>query len=115
MNDGFVLASDLGSSGCKTMLIDARGNVLGTARQEYPNSYPRPGWVEQNPDDWYAAFCGTVRRLLGQLGTEAGKIAGVGIAGVTHTCVLLDGRGGTLANPDTKKLYPPRYGKRDKE
>jgi len=48
--------------------------------------------VEQDPQDWYAAFCSTVRSALKQGSVAPEQVAGVGIAGVTHNVVLLDER-----------------------
>jgi len=90
MKKTHVVASDLGSSGCKTMVMDLRGRVITAAQQEYPTYYPYPGWVEQDPQDWYAAFCFTVRSALKQAAIAPQQVAGVGIAGVTHNVVLLD-------------------------
>ena len=52
----------------------------------------RGGWVEQNPEHWYDAFCLTVQQVLRSSGTAAEQITAVGIVGVTHNCVLLDDR-----------------------
>ncbi|HEY63284.1 MAG TPA: hypothetical protein G4O02_01815 [Caldilineae bacterium] len=90
MSESFVIASDLGSSACKTIILNTRGQVVAAAQQEYPTFYPRPGWVEQNPEDWYAAFCATVRAVLQQADVSPDQIAGVGIVGVTHNVVLMD-------------------------
>ena len=92
MSAAFLLASDIGSGGCKTVILSSQGKVVGAAQQEYPTSYPQPGWVEQDPDDWYEAFCATTRAVLRETGIEPRQIAGVGIVGVTHNAVLLDGR-----------------------
>lgn len=90
MSDPVVIASDLGSGGCKTLIIDSSGHLLAVAQQEYATAYPRPGWAEQNPEDWYAAFCATVRVVLQTSGIDPGRVSGVGIVGVTHNTVLLD-------------------------
>lgn len=92
MKQDFVVASDLGSGSCKTVILDKRGKVVAAAQQEYPTSYPQPGWAEQDPDDWYRAFCQTVRAVLDQSAVPPLQIAGVGIVGVTHNTVLLDER-----------------------
>jgi xylulokinase len=84
-----VVASDIGSGGCKTIVMQTGGAVLAAAQQEYRTTYPHPGWVEQNPDDWYAAFCSTVRSALDQAGIAPSAVVGVGIGGVTHNAVLL--------------------------
>lgn len=90
MTATYVLASDIGSSGCKTVLMDLHGRVVASSRRDYPTAYPHPGWVEQAPDDWYDALCASIRAVLTQGGVDTGRIAGVGIVGVTHNTVLLD-------------------------
>ncbi len=89
MTAACVVASDIGSGGCKTIVVQTGGRVLAAAQQEYPTAYPHPGWVEQDPADWYAAFCRTVRSALAQAGVKPAQVAGVGIGGVTHNAVLL--------------------------
>ena len=86
----YVLASDLGSGSCKTIILDDRGRVMSSAGAEYPTFYPQPGWVEQNPDDWYQAFTQTTRRAMAEAGIAVDEIGMVGLVGVTHNTVLLD-------------------------
>ena len=90
MSEYYVVASDIGSGGCKTAVINVKGKVLSVAQKEYPTSYPYTGWVEQNPEDWYQAFCDTLRSVLKLSNIEPKKVLGVGIVGVTHNFVLLD-------------------------
>ena len=90
MSTAYVLASDLGSGGCKTILLDPYNGIIAEARQEYPTHYPHPGWVEQDPEDWYAAFCATTRQVLEISRISPAAIEAVGIVGVTHNTVLLD-------------------------
>jgi xylulokinase len=88
----YVLGSDLGTSGCKSIVLDADGRICGRAFREYPTSRPRPGWAEQNPDDWFDAFCVTAHKAIGQAGIHPKSIAAVSIVGITHNAVLLDER-----------------------
>lgn len=96
MSNSFVVASDLGTGGCKTVVVDARGVVVASAQSEYPTAYPRPGWCEQNPQDWLDAVCATVRAALAQADLSPSQIAAFGLVGVTHNAVLLDGQGQPL-------------------
>ena len=90
MRDNYVIASDLGSGSCKTIIMNLRGKVAASAQYEYKTYYPHPGWVEQKPEDWYTAFCSTVRAVIEQADVDADQIVGVGIVGVTHNVVLMD-------------------------
>ena len=87
----FYLGIDLGTGSVKVMLIDEKGYSLGSAASEYPTSYPKPGYVEQNPEDWYRQTCMAVQMLLEQKNIDRSKILGVGICGTAHAPVLLDG------------------------
>ena len=90
MRNAYVIASDLGSGSCKTIVVDLQGRVAAAAHHEYKTYYPHPGWVEQEPEDWYTAFCSTVRTVMEQAGVAADQVVGVGIVGVTHNVVLMD-------------------------
>ena len=47
---GVTLGIDVGTSGTKTLAIDAKGAILAGASAEYPCDYPQPGWSEQDPE-----------------------------------------------------------------
>jgi xylulokinase len=61
--DGFIIAHDFGTSGDKAVLTDLKGNVLASEYNEYPLLHPKSHWVEQNPKDWWVAFCQTTRSV----------------------------------------------------
>ncbi len=85
-----VLGSDLGTSGCKSIVLDAGGNIRGWALEDYPTSRPHPGWAEQHPDDWFKAFRNTAKQAIRQAAVKPEEIAAVCIVGITHNAVLLD-------------------------
>jgi xylulokinase len=86
----FVVASDLGSSGCKTVVVGADGHVRAAALRDYPTRHPRDGWCEQDPADWVEAVLDTAARAVGAAGIAPGEVAALGLVGVTHNAVLLD-------------------------
>jgi xylulokinase len=96
MSDSCVVASDLGTGGCKTLIVDAGGEVIASAQAEYPTAYPHPGWCEQNPEDWVDAVGKTVQATLRQADLSPPQIAAFGLVGVTHNAVLLGERGQLL-------------------
>ncbi|MEA3338311.1 MAG: FGGY family carbohydrate kinase [Chloroflexota bacterium] len=85
-----VLGSDLGTSGCKSIVLDAEGNIRGWALEDYPTLRPHPGWAEQHPGDWFSAFRNTAQQAIRQAEVEPEEIAAVCIVGITHNAVLLD-------------------------
>ncbi|SBW02245.1 Xylulose kinase [uncultured Eubacteriales bacterium] len=80
---------DLGTSACKLLLVDGQGAVLNTVSREYPLSFPKPGWSEQNPDDWWRACLAGVPQLLE--GFDAKEVRGLGVGGQMHGLVALGG------------------------
>ena len=62
--------------------------MLASAEESYPLSTPRPGWAEQDPEDWWRA----TEAVLGRLRTVAGPPAGIGLSGQMHGLVTLDER-----------------------
>jgi len=81
-----LVGLDVGTSGVKGLSIDSRGAVVARAEATYPLSTPRPGWAEQDPEDWWAA----TEAVLAALQADAGTPAGIGLSGQMHGLVALD-------------------------
>lgn len=93
---GLFLGIDVGTTGAKVLLIDARGRVVADALEEYPLQTPQPLWAEQAPAEWWRGVCGAIRRVLATPGVDARAVAAVGLTGQMHGLVLLDVRGRVL-------------------
>ena len=76
----YLLGIDIGTSGAKALMCDARGDVLATATAEYPLYSPQPQWSEQHPADWWAGAQTALRNVIAQAGIEASEIVGLGWA-----------------------------------
>ncbi len=74
------LGIDVGTSGTKTLLIDDKGKVLAEANAEYPLHQPKPGWTEQNPDDWWQATVKTVCEVLQKSGVNKDDVKAIGLS-----------------------------------
>jgi xylulokinase len=83
---GALVGIDVGTSGVKGLAIDSGGSVLASAEAGYPLSTPRPGWAEQNPEDWWRA----TESVLARLHVAVGAPAGIGLSGQMHGLVALD-------------------------
>lgn len=79
---------DLGTSSVKLLLVDGDGKIINSVTQTYKVHYPRDGWSEQNPEDWYSGVIGGIMRLL--VGQDKSAVKGVGVGGQMHGLVVLD-------------------------
>ncbi|HSV14002.1 MAG TPA: xylulokinase, partial [Tepidisphaeraceae bacterium] len=85
----YLLGIDIGTSGTKTLICDDDGKVLATAMAEHPISSPKPGWSEQDPQDWWAATIKATRAVLKKAKVKATDIGGIGLSGQMHGSVFL--------------------------
>lgn len=86
------LGIDIGTSAVKTVLVDEREAVVGEASAPVPSSEPRPGWSEQNPEDWWQATETAVAALRREAPDALRATAAIGLSGQMHGVTLLDER-----------------------
>jgi len=94
----YFLGIDIGTSGTKALLLGADGQVRGCATVAHGSLFPRPGWSEQRPGDWWKSCCAAVRQTLRRARLGAAAVAGVGLSGQMHGSVFLDASGRVLCN-----------------
>jgi glycerol kinase len=87
-----VLAVDAGTTGVRTVAIDADGARRAFAYREFPQHFPRPGWVEHDPDDIWQAVQDTLGEVVAAL--ERDTVAAIGITDQRETVVVWDRRTG---------------------
>jgi xylulokinase len=79
-----LVGLDVGTTAVKAIAVTPTGEVLAKAEEGYPLSTPRPGWAEQDPEDWWRA----TQRALAALGDR--PAAAIGLSGQMHGLVCLD-------------------------
>ena len=84
----FYVGIDLGTSSVKLLLMDGEGEVKNTVTREYPLYFPKPGWSEQDPEDWYRETIAGIKELL--TGFDGKEVAGISFGGQMHGLVILD-------------------------
>ena len=94
----FILALDQGTSSSRAILFDRGGNIVSVSQQEYPISYPQPGWVEQSADDIWQTQSYTARDALNKVGATAGQVAAIGISNQRETTIVWDRSGKPISN-----------------
>ncbi len=79
---------DLGTSSVKLLLMDENGQIESIVTREYPIFYPKTGWSEQNPEDWYSALVDGIKELTKDCNKD--DIDGISFSGQMHGMVILD-------------------------
>lgn len=79
---------DLGTSAVKLLLMEGSGKILKIVSREYPICFPKPGWSEQNPYDWFQQSMDGLKELLEE--TDKKQVAGISFGGQMHGLVVLD-------------------------
>jgi len=84
----YYIGIDLGTSAVKLLLMDSEGRIENIVSREYPLYFPRPGWSEQNPEDWYAQTVSGIQELIRDV--DKSQVAGISFGGQMHGLVILD-------------------------
>jgi glycerol kinase len=83
-----ILAIDQGTTSTRSILFDAEARAVATARREFPQHYPKPGWVEHDPEDIWRDTLDTAREAIAEGGVGAAGIAAIGITNQRETVVV---------------------------
>jgi len=83
-----ILSIDQGTTGTSALLINRAGRVVGHGYAELPQHYPRPGWVEHNPQEILETTRNAIKRVLDQTGISAKQIESIGITNQRETTLL---------------------------
>lgn len=85
-----TIGIDVGTTSTIGILIDTAGRTLALAARPTELYAERPGWAEQDPEQWWANTCAVIRELLDRAGRRGADIAAVGVTGMLPAVVLLD-------------------------
>jgi xylulokinase len=88
-----LVGLDVGTSGVRALAVGRQGEVVASAGRGYPLAMPRPGWTEQDPEDWWQA---TRDALLEVARAVGGRVEGIGLTGQMHGAVFLDRAGKSI-------------------
>lgn len=92
----YVLALDQGTTSTRAIVFDGRLRVRGVGQQEFPQHFPRPGWVEHDADDIWASACTTIRAALADAAITAADVAGIGMTNQRETVLLWERESGKV-------------------
>jgi glycerol kinase len=95
----FILALDQGTTSSRALVFDRRGRVRGAAQQEFPQHFPRPGWVEHDPADLWATTRRTALAAVAEANLAGSQIAAIGLTNQRETTLLWDRQSGRPLAP----------------
>ena len=94
----YILSHDLGTTGDKATLFSREGKLIASAFTPYDTVYPQIGWAEQNPDDYWDAFCRSTKSIMENAGIKPSDIAVVAFSGQMMAALPVGSDGKALRN-----------------
>ena len=94
----FILSLDEGTTSARAIIFDRESNVLGIGQYEFPQHYPKPGWVEHDPEEIWEAQLRAIKTAIGNAKIEPGQIAAIGVTNQRETTIVWDRKGKPLYN-----------------
>ncbi len=96
MSKRYLLAVDVGTSGCKIAVFDFDGKVVSHWTGGYRTHYPQADYVEQDPREWWQVACQGIRGVLEKSGIKSSEIQAIGVDGTSWACIPIDKNGDIL-------------------
>ena len=90
MRKNYVIALDQGTTSSRCILFDRDQRIAAMAQREFPQYYPKPGWVEHDPVEIWASQYGVLEEVLAKSGVSVEEIAGIGVTNQRETAILWD-------------------------
>ncbi|MCX6090621.1 MAG: xylulokinase [Candidatus Atribacteria bacterium] len=94
----YLLGIDIGTSGCKCSVINDQGKMIASSSQEYVPFSPQPGWMEQDPFDWYHALILALRKLQNESAIDLKNIIALAPTGQMRGLTFIGKKGEVVRN-----------------
>jgi glycerol kinase len=91
---GYVMSIDQGTTGTTVLIVDKRLGLKAKVNQEFRQIFPKPGWVEHDPEDIWVSTLATISKALREAGLRGNDLAAIGITNQRETTCLWDRRSG---------------------
>jgi glycerol kinase len=90
----FILSLDQGTTSSRALLFDKGGNIRSVAQKEFKQIFPKPGWVEHDPNEIWSSQVAVAAEAMSKLGINGTYVAGIGITNQRETTIVWDKRTG---------------------
>ncbi len=91
---GFVLAIDQGTTSSRAIVFDGEMRIVGVGQKEFPQHFPRSGWVEHDPEDIWQSVLSSIHDALARARIEARQISAIGITNQRETTLVWERESG---------------------
>lgn len=86
----YILALDQGTTSSRAILFNRAGAIVHSAQREFPQYFPKPGWVEQQPNEIWGSILAVIASCLSESGVKPKQVAGIGITNQRETTIVWD-------------------------
>ena len=90
----YILSIDQGTTSSRSILFDHEGNICSVAQKEFTQIFPKPGWVEHNPQEIWSSQASTIAQVITNVGAESKDIVAIGITNQRETTIVWDAETG---------------------
>lgn len=94
MSQKYILSLDQGTTSSRAIIFDSTGAIISRAQKEFTQIFPKPGWVEHNPEEIWSTQIGTAAEAIALAGISAHDISAIGITNQRETTVLWEKNSG---------------------
>ncbi|SDF27782.1 glycerol kinase [Fontibacillus panacisegetis] len=99
IKETYILALDQGTTSSRAILFNKQGEAVHSAQREFPQYFPKPGWVEHNPNEIWGSILGVIASCLSESGVKPKQIAGIGITNQRETTIVWEKESGNPVHP----------------
>ena len=92
--DQYILALDQGTTSSRAVVVDKKGTIISVAQKEFTQIFPKPGWVEHDPNEIWATQAGMAAEAVSKKGLKGEQMAAIGITNQRETVVVWDRKTG---------------------
>ena len=86
----YILALDQGTTSSRTVVFDHNGQIKSVAQKEFKQYFPKPGWVEHDPNEIWSSQASTIAEAISAIDINGLDIAGIGITNQRETTIVWD-------------------------
>lgn len=90
----YILSLDQGTSSSRAIVFDHEGNIVSSAQHEFPQIFPKSGWVEHDPHQIWGSQASVIAEAISSIGINGHNIAAIGITNQRETTLVWDAETG---------------------